>query len=108
MSVSLLVDGGGTSVKWFVRNPELGIVAQFRVEGMSPLYLTEDELVEKIREAFPLEAFCQEVLKVEYYGTGCRGSGAVADESCATTRLPQSRYCGRFRHGGRGTCPVAI
>ena len=98
MSVSLLVDGGGTSVKWFVRNPELGIVAQFRVEGMSPLYLTEDELVEKIREAKG------GILRYRM----CRRSGAVEDESGATTRLPQSRHRGRFRHDGRGTCSVAI
>lgn len=87
MSVSLLVDGGGTSVKWFVRNPELGIVAQFRVEGMSPLYLTEDELVEKIREAFPLEAFCQDVLKVEYYGTGCAADQAPWRMKAALQRV---------------------
>jgi hypothetical protein len=71
MSITLLVDAGGTSVKWFVRNLTRGTDTQFKIEGMSPLYLSEDELVAKIRSAFPQPSFCSDVQKVEYYGTGC-------------------------------------
>lgn len=87
MGINLLVDAGGTSVKWFVRNLTLGTESQFRIDGMSPLYLTEDDLVSKIRAAFPQDAFCQEVQKVEYYGTGCAADQAPWRMKAALQRV---------------------
>ena len=85
--IDLLVDAGGTSVKWYVSNLTLGTVAQFRMDGMSPLYLAEDELVEKIRSAFPHEAFCKQVQKIEYYGTGCAADQAPWRMKAALQRV---------------------
>jgi len=48
MGIHILADAGGTSLKWFVRDEKNGVEYQFHIEGLSPLYLTEEEIEQAI------------------------------------------------------------
>ena len=76
MGIHILADAGGTSLKWFVRDEKNGVEYQFHIEGLSPLYLTEEEIDAKLRAAFPSTDYCLRVTSVEYYGTGCAADQA--------------------------------
>lgn len=92
MGIYLLADAGGTSVKWYVKDETTGTEYQFRVDGMSPLYLSEDEVEAKLREAFPASDYCQRVVEVAYYGAGCAADQAPWRIQAALERLfPQAK-----------------
>lgn len=92
MGIYLLADAGGTSVKWYVKDETTGTEYQFRVDGMSPLYLSEDEVEAKLREAFPASDYCQRVVEVAYYGAGCAPDQAPWRIQAALERLfPQAK-----------------
>lgn len=87
MGLSILADAGGSSAKWYLKDEVTGIEYRFRVDGLSPLYLSERELEAKLRLFFPASDYCMRVVRVEYYGTGCAADQAPWRMEAALQRV---------------------
>ena len=71
MAISILIaDSGATKTAW--RLLENGKKSTFYTNGISPYYMTKDEIQRLIQKEFPKKMRSKSIDEVYYYGTGCK------------------------------------